>query len=58
VSGGNRSYFLSQDGYTWGRYYQEAAGTFMTEDQYGFGCFSGAVTDYGLSLVVFHLAVA
>lgn len=56
--GTTRRFFLSQDGYTWGQYASQAAGTFITENQYGFGCFQGAISGGGVSMVVYHLAVS
>lgn len=56
--GTTRRFFLSQDGYTWGQYASQAAGTFITEDQYGFGCFQGSISGGGVSMVVYHLAVS
>lgn len=56
--GTTRRFFLSQDGYTWGQYASQPAGTFLTENQYGFGCFQGSISGGGVSMVVYHLAVS
>lgn len=56
--GVNRIYYTSQDGFTWGEFSRVSSGTFLAENQYGFGCGGTNLSNSSVSIIVFHLAVS